>query len=137
MLLLAVPSFGSTTNQSTMADPPTDPFARGLIIPPTVCEDILDTRAGDDWDDIENYVFTEITAITQRFSDLCDAADKGDASAITQVASLVRLQGELLQASGFSSRDEFLDSILGPNLLERIRSWYLRRQSTTTATPHT
>ena len=120
-----------------MDDPPTDPFARGLIIPPTVCDDVLDTRAHNDWDDIENYVFTEITAITQRFSDLCDAADKGDASAITQVASLVRLQGELLQASGFSSRDEFLDSILGPNLLERIRSWYLRRQSTPTTTSHT
>ena len=43
-----------------MADPPTDPFARGLIIPPTVCEDVLDTRAGNDWDDIENYVFTEM-----------------------------------------------------------------------------
>ena len=105
-----------------MADPPNDPFARGLIIPPTVCEDVLDTSAHRDWDDIENYVFTEITAITQRFSDLCDAA-------ITQVASLVRLQAELLQASGLSSRDEFLDSILGPNLLERIRSWYLQRQS--------
>ena len=120
-----------------MADPPTDPFARGLIIPPTVCDDVLDTRAHSDWDDIENYVFTEITAITQRFSDLCDAADKGDASAITQVASLVRLQAELLQASGLSSRDEFLDSILGPNLLERIRSWCLRRQSTQPTTSTT
>ena len=84
MLSLSFSSLGSTatTNPSTMADPPTNPFARGLIIPPTVCDDVLDTRAHSDWDDIENYVFTEITAITQRFSDLCDAADKGDASAI-------------------------------------------------------
>ena len=112
-----------------MADPPNDPFASGLIIPPTVCDDVLDTSAHSDWDDIENYVFNEITAITQRFSDMCDAADQGDASAITQVASLVCLQAELLQASGFSSRDEFLDSILGPNLLDRIGSWHFQRQS--------
>ena len=104
---------------------------------PTVCDDVLDTSAYRDWDDIENYVFTEITAITQRFSDLCDAADQGDASAITQVASLVRLQAELLQASGFSSRDEFLDSILGPNLLDHIRSWCLQRQSTQPTTSNT
>ena len=103
-----------------MADPPNDPFARGLIVPPTVCDNVLDTRAHRDWDDIENYVFTEVTAITQQFLDLCHVADQGDASAITQVASLICLQAELLQASGCSSRAEFLDSILGPNLLDSI-----------------
>ena len=137
MLLLAVPSFGSTTNQSTMADSPTDPFARGLIIPPTVCDNILDTSAHGDWDDIEHYVFTEVTAITRRCSQLCDAADQGDASAITQVASLVRLQAKLLRASGFSSQAEFIDSILGPNLLDRIQAWYSQRPSTQPTTSNT
>ena len=111
-----------------MADQPSNPFKRGLIIPPTVCADVLDTSGHGDWDDIEHYVFTEVTAITLRYLHLCHAADKGDASAITQVASLVRLQAELLWASGCSSRADFIDSILGPNLLDRIRAWYFKRQ---------
>ena len=120
-----------------MADPPNDPFARGLIIPSTVCTNVLDTSAHGDWDDIENYMFTEVTAITRRYLQLCDAADQGDALAITQVASLVRLQAKLLRASGCSSRAEFIDSILGPNLLDRIRSWYFQRQSTQPTTSNT
>ena len=120
-----------------MADPPNDPFARGLIIPPTVCDNVLDTSAHGDWDDIKNYVFTEITAITRQYLQLCDAADQGDASAITQVASLVRLQAELLRASGCSSRAEFIDSSLGPNLLDRIRSWHFQRLSTQPTTSNT
>ena len=103
-----------------MADPSHGPFSHSLIIPPTVCADVPDTSGHGDWDAIEHYVFTEVTAIPLRHSQLCDAANKGDASAITQVASLVRLQAELLWASGCSSRADFIDSILGPNLLERF-----------------
>ena len=110
-----------------MADPSYDPFNCDLIIPPTVCEDVLDTSKHGDWDALEHYAFTKVTAITLRYSQLCDAADKGDASAITQVASLVRLQADLLQASGCSSRANFIDSILGPNLLDRVRAWYFQR----------
>ena len=111
-----------------MADPLNNPFKRGLIIPPTVCADVLDTSGQGDWDDIEHCVFTEVTAITMRYLQLCDVADKGDASAITQVASLVCLQADLLRASGCSSRADFIDSILGPNLLDRIRAWYFQCQ---------
>ena len=111
-----------------MAAQPSDPFQCGLIIPPTVCADVPDTSGHGDWDDIEHYAFAEVTAITLRYLQLCDAADKGDAYAITQVASLVRLQANLLQASGCSSRADFIDSILGPNLLDRIRAWYFKRQ---------
>ena len=93
-----------------------------------MCANVLDTDVHGDWDAIEHYVFTEVTAITLRYSQLCDAADKGDASAITQVASLVRLQANLLRASGYLSRADFIDSILGPNLLDRIRAWHLQRQ---------
>ena len=112
-----------------MADPPYDPFTRGILIPPTVIDDVLDSGGHSDWDALEHYVFTEITDITMRYSKLCDAAEQGDASAIPQVTSLLRLQADLLQASGWSSWAEFIDSILGPNLLERTRAWYLKKQS--------
>ena len=111
-----------------MADPPNDRFKRGLIIPPAVCANVLDTSRHGDWDDIEHYIFTEVTAITLRHLQLCDAADMGNTSAITQVASLVCLQADLLRASGCSSRADFIDSILGPNLLDRMRAWYFQRQ---------
>ena len=106
-------------NFGIMADSSHDPLPDH---PPTVCANVPDTSEHGDWDAIEHCVFTEVAAITLRHLQLCDAADKGDASAITQVASLVRLQADLLRASGCSSRAEFIDSILGPNLLDRIRA---------------
>ena len=89
-------------------------------------EDALDECGISEWDDLVLYVFNEVTMSTVHYSLLCDMADTGDAKAAREVEQLLQQQHSLLRASGFSSRSDLLASIIGPELLERVRTWYFQ-----------